>query len=132
MDVAVKNDRSVLCGNLDDDSLHYRLTIDRILDLALRVLRSGRWPKRYGVRHADYAGKPLDVGECNVALARRPRLSREGDPASFDLDLDRIAMKTGVSGQQPRRAVGELAIARLLLARQSDRNLFRDTFYALD
>ena len=69
MDAAAKNDRSALRGNLDDGSLQHRLTIERILDLALHVLRRGRWSKRYGVRHADNAGKPLDVGERDVALA---------------------------------------------------------------
>lgn len=68
VDAAAKNDRAALRGNLDDGSFQYGLTIESILDLALHVLRSGRRPQRDGVRHARNAGKPLDVGERDVAL----------------------------------------------------------------
>ena len=132
MDPSAEDDRLALRRNLNDCVLQQGLAAQRVFNLAFDVLGRRHRPESDGVRHADNAGKPLDVGERGVALSRRAHLTGEGDPAVFDFDFDGVAMQARVPGQEPHRTVSKFSVARLTFVWKPDQDLLRDALHAFD
>src|SRR5271166_4662225 len=104
MNLTAENDGSLLERDVEEVRLQQCLAPERLLDPRLDVGRRGRAPQGDRVRHADDAREPLDVRQRDFALARRPDLPRQSDPAALDLHFDSDALQARIPGEEPRAA----------------------------